>query len=125
MNKKAAALGAAESHFVNPHGLDEQGHYSTAYDLAIMGRALLSDPVLAKMVAAGSHNIPGPPGQPERTLVSHNEVLGRYEGANGIKTGYTLKAGWCLVASATRGDRSLVSVVLNSSHRARTTPPLL
>ncbi len=125
MNKKAESVGAVESHFVNPHGLDQSGHYSTAYDLALMGRELLEDPVLARMVAARSHNIPGPPGQPERTLVSHNEILGVFDGANGIKTGYTGKAGWCLVASATREEKSLISVVLNSSHRADDTTALM
>lgn len=125
MNKKAAKLGALESHFVNPHGLDEPGHYSTAYDLAIFGRELMKDPVLAEMVAARSHDIPPPPGQPgPRTLLSHNEILAQYQGANGIKTGYTGKAGWCLVASAAKGEKSLISVVLNSSHRADDTKAL-
>lgn len=125
MNKKASRLGAVESHFANPHGLDEPGHYSTAYDLAILGRELMKDPVLAEMVAARSHDIPAPPGQPgPRTLLSHNEILLQYQGANGIKTGYTGKAGWCLVASAARDGKALISVVLNSSHRADDTKAL-
>ena len=118
MNKKAAQLGLKDSHFLNPHGLDQPGHYSSAYDLAVLGRELLKDPVLAKMVAATKHDIPGPPGQPVRNLYSHNEILAQYQGANGIKTGYTAAAGFCLVASATRDKKQLIAVVLNSSHRA-------
>lgn len=121
MNQKAASLGAKDSHFVNPHGLDQAGHYSSAYDLAIMGRELLKDPVLARMVASKSHSIPGPPGQPARVLQGHDEILNQYQGANGIKTGYTAGAGFCLVASAKRESKQLVSVVLNSPHRASDT----
>lgn len=121
MNQKAASLGAADSHFVNPHGLDQAGHYSSAYDLAIMGGELMKDPVLAKMVASTSHSIPGPPGQPARILQGHNEILNQYQGADGIKTGYTAGAGFCLVASAKRENKQLVSVVLNSPHRASDT----
>lgn len=119
MNKKAAQIGARDSHFMNPHGLDQAGHYSTAYDLALIGRELLKDPVLAKMVDTKHHNIPAPPGQPvPLTLNGHNEILDRYPYATGIKTGYTAKAGFCLVASATKDNKSLISVVLNSTHRA-------
>lgn len=124
MDKEAVRLGAKDTRFVNPHGLDASGHYSTAYDLALMGRELLKDPLLAEMAGAKSRKIPGPPGAAERTLTSHNEILDRYEGADGIKTGYTSKAGWCLVASASRGNKSLVSVVLNSSRRADDTAAL-
>lgn len=117
MNKKAGEIGAQESHFTNPHGLDQEGHYSSAYDLAVIGREVLRDPVLAKMVSARSYEIPWP-GHPTRVCVSHNEILDSYAGANGIKTGYTLGAGWCLVASATRDGKSLIAVSLNSEHRA-------
>jgi serine-type D-Ala-D-Ala carboxypeptidase (penicillin-binding protein 5/6) len=118
MNKKASQLGLKESHFMNPHGLDVPGHYSSSHDLAILARELLADPVLAKMAAATKHDIAGPPGQPPRTLWSHNEILTQYQGADGVKTGYTAGAGFCLVASATRAKKHLISVVLNSPHRA-------
>lgn len=117
MNKKAGEIGALESHFTNPHGLDQEGHYSSAYDLAIIGREVLKNPLLAKMVAARSYEIPWP-GHPTRVCISHNEILDRYASANGIKTGYTLGAGWCLVASATRDGKTLIAVSLNSEHRA-------
>ena len=116
MNKKAAELGANDSHFVNPHGLDQSGHYSTAYDLAVIGRALMKDPVLAKIVVTPHYSIPFPPGRAGmRIAQNHNEILTQYSGANGIKTGYTVPAGWCLVASAQRDGKSLIVAVLNLS----------
>ncbi|MBN1289885.1 MAG: D-alanyl-D-alanine carboxypeptidase [Actinobacteria bacterium] len=117
MNEKAAKLGADNSHFKNPHGLDEEGHYSTAYDLALIGRELLSDPLLADMVKCSSHPIPKPGSEIPWTCLSHNHFLKKYPGATGIKTGYTLRAGPCLVASACRDGKSMVAVALNSEHR--------
>lgn len=117
MNKKAAELGANESHFVNPHGLDQADHYSSAYDLAVIGRALMKDPVLAKIVSTPHYSIPWPGHAGPRVAQNHNEILTKYQGADGIKTGYTVPAGWCLVASAKRDGKSLIAAVLNSSHR--------
>ncbi len=118
MNAEAKELGAVESSFKNPHGLDQAGHYSTAYDLAIIGRKLMQDPVLAGIVTTKSHEIPwaGHPGG--RIALNHDEFLGQYPGATGIKTGYTLQAGWCLVGSATRNGKTFIAVALNSAHRA-------
>lgn len=119
MNREAARLGAKDTHFTNPHGLDQADHYSSAYDLSLMARELLEDPLLAEMVRAKSHTIPAAPGQTApRVLTSHNEILTRYDCATGVKTGYTGKAGWCLVASAARDGKKLISTVLNSPHRA-------
>ena len=118
MNKKAAELGATSSHFVNPHGLDAPGHYSTARDLATIGRAVMADPVLAKIVVTKTYSIPWPGHPGPRVAVGHNEILTQYTAANGIKTGYTVPAGWCLVASASKDGKSLIASVLNSSHRA-------
>jgi len=118
MNKKAAALGANDSHFTNPHGLDQAGHYSSAYDLAVIGRALMHDPVLAKIVSTPKYSIPTPGQTWSRVAVGHNEILTQYAGADGIKTGYTAKAGFCLAASAKKEGKALIAVVLNSSHRA-------
>lgn len=117
MNKMAGKIGVKESHFTNPHGLDETEHYSTAYDLALIGRELLSDPVLAKMVATRVYEIPWPGHPAPRTCISHNELLEKYPGANGIKTGYTAEAGRCLVGSATRDGKTLIAVALNSEYR--------
>lgn len=125
MNDFSRKLGATESHFTNPHGLDEEGHYSTAYDMALIGRKLLDDPVLAKIVRTKRYEIPWASRPFPRTCINHNELLSAYEGANGIKTGYTLKAGRCLVGSATRNGVSLIAVVLNSLDRLGDTARLL
>lgn len=126
MNEKVRELGGSDSNFLNPHGLDQDNHFSSAHDLALCGKALLEDPVLAEMAAAKSRNIPMPNGSPGMlTLYSHNEFLSSYEGANGIKTGYTGKAGTCLVGSATRDGMTFVTVVLNSQNRSADTAALL
>jgi D-alanyl-D-alanine carboxypeptidase (penicillin-binding protein 5/6) len=118
MNKEAEKMGLRESHFANPHGLDEPGHYSSAYDLALIGRKLLQDPLLSKIVVTRKYDIAWPGHPYPHVALNHNEILNKYPGATGIKTGYTLKAGWCLVASASREDKSLIAVVLNSNQRA-------
>jgi len=119
MNKEAATLGAADSHFLNPHGLDQSGHYSSAYDLCVIGRQVMMDPVLAKMAATRKYTMqmPGYPGG--FTIYSHNEFLLQYANANGVKTGYTGQAGWCLVGSETRNGKTFVASALNSQHRAQ------
>lgn len=117
MNAKAKEMGALNTNFKNPHGLDEEGHYSTAYDLAIIGRTLLVDPVLAKMVSSREHALPWAGHPNQRVCESHNTLLRTYPGANGIKTGYTRGAGSCVVASAKRGDTFLIAVIMNSQQR--------
>ena len=91
MNEKAAQLGMVNSHFANPNGLNAEGHYSSAYDMALLARACLAVPELAEMTAARSVNMEG------RTFVNHNKLLWRYEGCVGMKTGYTQRRGapWC------------------------------
>jgi len=118
MDAKAQELGAKDSNFTNPDGLDQQGNYSTACDLAVIGRRLMSDPVLAKIVQTNRYDIPDPTHPWSRVCLNHNEILSRYPGATGVKTGYTAKAGQCLVASATRDGKALVAVALNSQQRA-------
>jgi len=117
MNKKAQSIGAVDSHFTNPHGLDEPEHYSTAYDLALIGREVLADPVLSEMASCKQYDLRWPGHPYPRTCLNHNEIVGRYSGATGIKTGYTANAGKCLVASATRDSKSLIAVSLNSEYR--------
>ena len=117
MNKKAQSIGAVDSNFTNPHGLDMADHFSTAYDLALIGRELLADPVLAEMAGCKQYDLRWTDHPYPRTCLSHNELLGTYPGVTGIKTGYTANAGSCLVASATRDSKSLVAVALNSEYR--------
>ena len=114
MNARAVALGAAESHFVNPHGLPCEGHYTTAHDLGLIAAQALRDPIFRKIVSARSWDIPDGGCGYARHLVNKNKMLSMYEGADGVKTGYTKQAGRCLVASSTRENMRLVSVVLNS-----------
>lgn len=106
MNDKAAELGMADTHFSNPNGLDAGDHYSTAYDLALLGRAVLENETLKKLVATKSITIG------TRTLTNHNKLLWRYEGCCGMKTGYTEQAGRTLVSCARREDETLICVTL-------------
>ena len=114
MNEKARALGAYGSHFVNPHGLDQAGHYSTARDMAVFARQLLNDPVLAQIVRTKHYNLRWPSDGKIRVLTNHNYLLGRYPGMVGMKTGYTVGAGRCLI-SAVQTDQSLLVLVLMNS----------
>ncbi|MEJ7745889.1 MAG: D-alanyl-D-alanine carboxypeptidase family protein [Luteimonas sp.] len=110
MNQYAQQIGMKGSRFVNPHGLSAKGHYSTAHDLALLGRALIRD-----YPDAYSHNkikefTVGPITQPNRNL-----LLWRDNSVDGIKTGHHSGAGYCLMASARRGDQRLISVVMGST----------
>jgi D-alanyl-D-alanine carboxypeptidase (penicillin-binding protein 5/6) len=110
MNAYAARIGMKDSHFVNPHGLSAEGHYSTAHDLARLGRALIHDFPVAYSYNKIKEFTVGPITQPNRNL-----LLWRDPSVDGIKTGHTDNAGYCLMASAKRGDQRLVSVVLGDT----------
>jgi D-alanyl-D-alanine carboxypeptidase (penicillin-binding protein 5/6) len=113
MNAKALALGLIDTHFTNPHGLDEAELYSSAYDMALLGRALLANPELAAIVRTKSYR----PDWDGAELWNGNELLDTYPGAIGIKTGYTERAGQTMVAAAERGGRRLIVAVLGSTNR--------
>ncbi len=114
MNDKAADMGLNNTHFVNPHGLDSPKHYSSARDLLKMGLAVLDDPYLARAFATRSVTLP-PNGKGQaRVATATNHLLTDYEGAIGIKTGFTFKAALVLVAAAERDGRRLVAVVMGS-----------
>ena len=114
MNQKAAELGAENTHFVNSHGLDQEGHYSSARDLATMAEYAMRDPLFREIVKSDGYQIPWPGHPWNRVLENHNRLLEMYPYATGIKTGYTFGAGRCLVASASKEGRDLISVILNS-----------
>lgn len=116
MNERARSLGAVNTHFVNPHGLDDPNHYTTARDLAIMGSYAMRMPLFRKMVATASYTIPWPGHPWDRVATAHNKFLNLYQYATGIKTGLTNRAGYCLVGSAAKDGRELVSVVLGCTH---------
>ena len=117
MNAETQALGLTGTHFQNPDGLDEPGHYSTARNLATLALADLDDPVLAQIVRTKHEVIRNDQGQVQFDLTNLNELLGTYPGADGVKTGTTPEAGENLVASATRDGHRLLAVVLGSSDR--------
>lgn len=108
MNTRVEQLGLKDSHFLTPHGLDQEGHYSSAYDLASLSWYALHFPLFNEVVKQVSYEAPGHP------LLNTNEMLTRYMGTDGIKTGWTDAGGLCLVTSATRDGHRLVSVVLNA-----------
>jgi D-alanyl-D-alanine carboxypeptidase (penicillin-binding protein 5/6) len=114
MNKKALLLGATNTNFANPHGLPDEKHYSTAHDLALLTRSSLAIPEFAALVASDQAVIPDPMDAAHLSIYNKNRLLWEFEGANGVKTGYTLKAGRCLVASATRYGRQVVAVILDA-----------
>ena len=115
MNTKASALGMADTHFVNPIGLDDPGHYSSAADLARAAIELTSRyPVVAAMAAAATLTLPATAFHHAYTLYNLNQLIRTYPGATGLKTGWTGQAGGCLIATATRGGRHLLVVVLGS-----------
>ncbi|MDD2234653.1 MAG: D-alanyl-D-alanine carboxypeptidase [Desulfitobacteriaceae bacterium] len=118
MNQKAKDLGLKNTHFTNPHGLSEIGHYSSAYDMAMITRYGLEKPTLAEIVKTKIAQFPRKQGMMPDSLQNHNKLLWQYDGANGVKTGYTDLAGNTLVASATRHERKLLVVILKGTSAA-------
>jgi len=114
MNAKAQELGAKNTHFMNPNGLPNDDHYTTARDLALIARYALQNPKFAEIVSTKTKEIPWPGHEWDRQLVNTNKLLWRLEGANGVKTGYTNAAGHCLVSSADRDGQQFITVVLGS-----------
>ena len=107
MNERALQLGADDTHFVNPSGLPDDEHFTTARDLCAIACAAMRNDTFKAVVSSKSYT-----GQ-FRSFVNKNKALYSIDGANGVKTGYTLKAGRCLVASAERDGMDVVCVVLN------------
>lgn len=114
MNSSARAFGAKNSNFVNPNGLPDENHLTTAYDLAMIARHAMQNERFREIVAAPKKTIERQRPDGIKHLFNHNKLLKRYEGATGIKTGYTIKAQQCLIASAKRGDQEFIAVVLGS-----------
>ncbi len=120
MNEKAAKLGLSNTNFVNPHGLYDENHYTTAYDLARLSAAALQNAELCKIASTQKATIPQgvtndcPEGSSVRYLSNHNKLLRSYEGAIGLKTGFTKKTGRCLVSAAERDGLRLVAVTLSA-----------
>jgi D-alanyl-D-alanine carboxypeptidase (penicillin-binding protein 5/6) len=114
MNKKAEDIGALNTHFSNPNGLPAPDHYATAYDLALISRYAMQNRKFRELVSTKVKNMERTVPDAQIYLQNHNRLLWRYDGAAGIKTGYTNAAGQCLVAAALRQERELITVVLKS-----------
>ena len=108
MNVKARELGMENSSFKNPSGLPDEGHYSTAYDMSLLASYAMKIPQFADIVGTKTYSAG------ERRFVNHNKLLRLYDGANGIKTGYTKSAGRCLVSSARKNGMSLIALTLSA-----------
>jgi len=116
MNQKAAQLHLRQSHFTNPSGLDDTDHYSSAFDLAVMGATLLADyPDLRTIVGSKQVSIYATPQHKAFNPINIDRLLWTYPGAIGIKPGYTGAAGYCLAAAATRNGRTILVIVLGST----------
>ncbi len=111
MNLRAAQLELKDTHYVNPHGLHHKDHYTSCYDLCKLGCIAMKNPLFKEIVATKSTTIGK--GEYKKTIANKNKILFRYDGGNGIKTGYTKAAGRCLVASAERNNVRLVAAALN------------
>ena len=120
MNQKAVELGLSNTHFVTPHGLDEDEHYTTAYELALLSNYAMNNEIFARIVGTKNYTITinGYP----KTLTNTNELLGSLNGVYGIKTGFTNGANRCLVTCCKRGEMDLICVVLGAdTKKYRTT----
>ncbi|MBO8170638.1 MAG: D-alanyl-D-alanine carboxypeptidase [Bacillaceae bacterium] len=113
MNRKAEELGMKNTHFVNPHGLHDDEHYSSARDMAILTSYALKNPLFQEIVKTRVKHIDWPGQDWDRRLINKNKMLKYYKGADGVKTGYTRKAKRTLVSSATRNGVQLATVTLN------------
>jgi serine-type D-Ala-D-Ala carboxypeptidase (penicillin-binding protein 5/6) len=118
MNAEAQVLGLTHTHFTNPHGLDQSGHYTTARDLTMLSAVALRQSTIADIAATPSHYIPASATHKAYSLSNYNSLLpgkaATYPGAVGLKPGNTGAAGWCEAFAARRGGHLIVGVVLDS-----------
>lgn len=114
MNQKAKALHMNQTHFVTPNGLDADGHQSTAYDMCLLGSYAIKNKDFLSIIRTPSHSFKSTSSGRSFSVSNKDAFLSLYEGALGIKTGYTNKAGYCFVGAAKQGDVSLVSTTLAS-----------
>ncbi len=116
MNAKAREMGLCDTHFENPHGLDGERHYTTAYELAKIAAQALENEDFARICATVKYTVPATESAPARVLTNHNRLLRTYDDIVGVKTGFTKKCGRTLVSAARRGDVTLVCVTLNDGN---------
>lgn len=111
MTERVASIGATDTKFENPHGLDAKNHYTTAHDLSVIAAEALSNSTFREIAATYKYSFKL--GDATRTIVNHNKLLKIYDGCIGVKTGFTKKSGRCLVSAAERDGITLVAVTLD------------
>ena len=114
MNRRAQDMGLEDTHFTNPHGLYDEAHYTTAYELALISAEALNNPLIREIASTYKTTIPKGEAENGRFLLNHNKMLRLYDGAIGLKTGFTKKTGRCLVSAAERDGLMLIAVSLNA-----------
>ena len=114
MNVKAKSLGLTDTHFTNPHGLNSAEHYTTARELAVITAYAIKNELFREIVSTKTYKITSPNEGEIRVLVNHNKLLRSYDGAVGVKTGYTMDSGRCLVSSAERDNVIMIAVTLDA-----------
>lgn len=117
MNALAIKWNLNQTHFVNPTGIDQEGQYSSARDLALLAKIVLNDPLLSKIVATKNYTAYSQDGKMRHSMSNINLLLNQYPGVKGVKTGWTDLAGECLVGYLEKDNRRLISVVLGSNDR--------
>lgn len=114
MNERAGEIGMTETNFVTPSGLDDDEHYSTAYDMALLAGEALKNPEFRKLCSSSTYQVEfAEPGK-KVSYTNHNKLLRLYEGCIGVKTGFTKKSGRCLVSAAECDGVTLIAVTLNA-----------
>ena len=114
MNETAQSIGMSDSHFTNPHGLDNEEHYTTAANMAKLAVHALANEDFARIVSTYKKTIPLCGDEGTRVLLNHNKLLKYYDDAVGIKTGFTKRSGRCLVSAAKRNGMTMVAVTLSA-----------
>ena len=110
MNERAKSMGLVNTNFTNPHGLDDENHYTTAYELSLIAKSAMKNDLFRSIVGTKSYVTSG---ENVRYFSNHNRLLKSFEGAVGVKTGYTSRSGRCLVSASSRGGEEYIAVTLN------------
>ncbi len=114
MNSRAQEIGMVDTHFVTPSGLDDEQHYSTAYDMALLAREALKNESFRELASSAKYQVEFISPEKKVTYANHNKLLTTVAGCIGVKTGFTKKAGRCLVSAAERDGAVLIAVTLNA-----------
>lgn len=114
MNKKAQQIGMKNSSFANPHGLDNENHYSTAYDMALLTKYAMENETFKTVVGTQKKIVETDGEQKYKYLTNHNKLLSMYEWCKGVKTGFTKKCGRCLVSYSEKDNVKLITITLNA-----------